>query len=912
MNKFVATLLLAVFALAGYAQNMVKGKVVDAETGESLIGASVVVKGTDQGTVTDLDGMFELRLDNGAYTLVISYTGYETTEVPLNVKGDTDLGTIEVGFGAVGLSEVEVIASVAIDRRTPVAVTSLKGDYIAEVVGNQEFPEVLRKSPSVYVTKQGGGFGDSRINVRGFDQRNTAVMINGVPVNDMENGWVYWSNWAGLADVTSRIDYQRGLGASKLVVPSVGGSINIVTNAASMKKGGSVAVNIGNDGYQKYALVYNTGLSDKGFAFTGQLTHTRGDGYVEGTMFRAYSYFLSLTKQFNDKHTLAITALGAPQWHHQRFIPGRFDGVTLRTFVDPDNTGEPGTNRGIKYNWLWGTLNGEEFNWRRNFYNKPIAFVNHYWTISPKTDVKTSLYASWGIGGGTGPRGRINSPNGRIYDSDSRLRDENGHVLFDDIVAWNQGQAVNTDVWGQKAPEADGPFAGKYITTRSGEGFIRRASMNYHRWYGIYSTLTHKFNSNLNLIAGIDGRWYKGEHFRRVENLLGNDAYLSTADVNAPGGRYITIEAPAKFGSFYNTDYRDRTNVINYYNDGLVTWMGLFTQLEYTTDQFSAFIALTGSNQGFKRIDYFNYADNDPNQATDWQNFLGGTVKAGANYNINEHHNVFVNGGYFSRQPIFDNVFINYRNDINEDVKNQTVSAFEIGYGYRSAAIDVDLNYYYTVWGNRQFDITVDNDLGEEVFYNFENVSQTHSGIELEFTAKPSSMIEINGMLSVGNWVYSSNFEAQGYNLDQNKPEGTLTIYADGLKVGDAAQTTASLGFVLKPVKGLRFWADYYIADNLYARYDVTDSQFLQPGGQIVQLPAYSLVDAGISYRFKMGELPVRVKFNMYNVLDEQYVSELVTNIQDDPNTPDRNEFYDNRGVFGFGRTWSAGIKVNF
>ncbi|RME39089.1 MAG: TonB-dependent receptor, partial [Deltaproteobacteria bacterium] len=210
MNKFVATLLLAAFALAGYAQNMVKGKVADAETGEPLIGASVMVKGTDQGTVTDLDGMFELRLDNGAYTLVISYTGYETTEVPVNVKGETDLGTIEVGFGAVGLSEVEVIASVAIDRRTPVAVTSLKGDYIAEVVGNQEFPEVLRKTPSVYVTKQGGGFGDSRINVRGFDQRNTAVMINGVPVNDMENGWVYWSNWAGLSDVTSRIDYQRG------------------------------------------------------------------------------------------------------------------------------------------------------------------------------------------------------------------------------------------------------------------------------------------------------------------------------------------------------------------------------------------------------------------------------------------------------------------------------------------------------------------------------------------------------------------------------------------------------------------------------------------------------------------------------------------------------------------------------
>ena len=104
------------------------------------------------------------------------------------------------------LEEVVVksgVIDVAKDRKTPVAVSTIKASEIQAKLGNQEFPELLNNTPSVYATKSGGGFGDSRVNIRGFDQKNIAVMINGVPVNDMENSSVYWSNWAGLSDVTT-------------------------------------------------------------------------------------------------------------------------------------------------------------------------------------------------------------------------------------------------------------------------------------------------------------------------------------------------------------------------------------------------------------------------------------------------------------------------------------------------------------------------------------------------------------------------------------------------------------------------------------------------------------------------------------------------------------------------------------
>ncbi|MFQ5448370.1 MAG: carboxypeptidase-like regulatory domain-containing protein, partial [Saprospiraceae bacterium] len=445
-NLFTRLIAVAMFmsavAITSYSQGSVSGTVVDNER-EPLIGATVIAKGpsgSSTGTVTDIDGSFAIgNLADGNYTVVVSYTGYETAEQEVMVSGsNVDMGRVSLNFGAIGLAEVNVIASVAIDRKTPVAVSTIKGDQIEALVGNQEYPEILRNTPSIYVTKQGGGFGDARINVRGFDQRNTAVMINGIPVNDMENGWVYWSNWAGLSDVTSTMQVQRGLGAAKTVVPSVGGSINIITNAADFKKGAKVSVGMGNDGYQKYGVMLASGLNDKGFAATAQFTHTRGDGYVYGTKFRAYSYFLSLSKTFNDSHTLALTAVGAPQWHHQRTF-SRFDKLYLQTYRD----------KGIRFNPVAGTLNGEEFTWRKNFYHKPMIFLNHYWTINEKTDLKTSAYVSFGRGGGTGPRGRLRTP-GSIFDSyggdGTGIHDSNGHVRFDDIVAYNQGQPVSG--WG--------------------------------------------------------------------------------------------------------------------------------------------------------------------------------------------------------------------------------------------------------------------------------------------------------------------------------------------------------------------------------------------------------------------------------------------------------------------------------
>jgi outer membrane cobalamin receptor len=157
------------------------------------------------------------------------------------------------------MSALEVLASRA-GEKTPVAHTTVEKADMEFRLGSQDLPMALNLTPSVYATQQGGGAGDARINVRGFNQRNIAVMINGVPQNDMENGWVYWSNWDGVADASHSIQMQRGLSAVNLAAPSIGGTMNIITDPTAHSKGGRYKQEVGAGGFLKSTLNYNSGL----------------------------------------------------------------------------------------------------------------------------------------------------------------------------------------------------------------------------------------------------------------------------------------------------------------------------------------------------------------------------------------------------------------------------------------------------------------------------------------------------------------------------------------------------------------------------------------------------------------------------------------------------------------------------
>ena len=898
MKHLIIGLLMVFTTLTASAQ--ITGKVVDATTKEVLPGAAILIKGSQTGSVTDIDGSFSISAKEGTI-LVVSYLGYETQEVKATPKL-----VIKLTGTGVSLSEV-VVTSGVIDiakvRETPVAVSTISPAEISLKVGNLEFPEVMNRTPGVYATKQGGGYGDSRISLRGFDQRNTSFLINGQPVNDMENGWVYWSNWQGLTDVASGIQIQRGLGASRLAVPSVGGTVSIFTKAAEKEEGGSVTQMVGNDGYSKTAVTYNSGKNEKGWASSFLLSRWMGDGYVYGTQGEGTTYFAAVGYAPDDsKHALNLSVLGAAQWHHQRST-----WVSIR---DYQNFGEEGIDR--RWNTDAGFLNGEEYNIRRNFYNKPLATFNWDYEINSKLKLNTSLYASAGRGGGTGARGN-NFRNGDIdffpfrkdltehyLEGGRGTRDENGFINYDAAVASNQAttQGYTGDISG---------FAGQLIGSN---GFrdsnvnravlIRRASMNSHDWYGAISNLEGQFGKFKTSI-GVDLRTYKGYHYRVMNDLMGLDGYLSTGNKNSAG---TIINTTIEASPFRNTGLDGPK--IDYFNNGIVGWQGVNGLVEYGGTKLTAVIQGGLSNQSFQREDFF---DQPAQPISETQNQLGGYVKGGANFNIDEKSNVFFNTGIISRQPLFDAVFPNFANTINPDLQNEEIRSVELGYGFVGSDFSFNVNAYSTTWGNRFITRSLQNLQGVDGFAQFKDIDVRHNGIEFEGTYRPTNKLKLQGMLSIGDWRYTKDFTSTIFD-DNQQAIGEGTLYLKDAKVGDAAQFTSYFSADYRLGKKVNVDFGYRFVDGLYADYSIVDAVFTQPDNEgALKLPSYGLADLGVTARF--GKFTFRGNIN--NLFDTVYIAESETNIHADASSETWNGVDVRNSVwFGFGRTWNASLKYNF
>ena len=916
MKKFILFFAAILISGIGLAQTTVTGTVVDSEVGTGLPGATIVVKGTSDGVSSDFNGSFSISVDSGA-TLVVSYVGYESQEV---VVGESaNVGIIQLQPGDNILSGVTVFGSVflAKDRQTPVAVSTLTTSEIEERIGNLELPELLNSTPGVFATGGGGAFGDSRITLRGFQQENIAVLINGMPVNDMENGRVYWSNWAGLTDVVSAMQVQRGLGSSPLPISSVGGTINIVTKSTELSEGGKISVRTGNDNYLKTVVNYNTGKMDNGSALSLLFSRTAGDGYVNGTEFEAYSYFFGYGKESDDgKSNVQFIVTGAPQIHGHRYR-SFYNQALLQQYKD----------FGRKYNYNYGTLDGESFNMRNNFYHKPIASVNWEYTPNDKTTLSTTIYASVGRGGGTGDIGRLYGYqyfSGDLnYNGRYALRNpQTGHVDFDKIYSSNSGQAT-TFYNGRTYSNVVDAATGLYIVNDQDErvngvkrnGIIRRASMNSHNWVGGLINLKKQATENFAYQIGADLRYYKGIHYRRVDNLLGADGYRDFDKYDRKSnGAVITEAIPHNdWGNLWNVfGSTDDDPKIDYHNDGLVSWQGLFGQAEWVTDTYSVFVQGSVANQGFQRVDFFRYAPNDPMHKSEKKNILGGTIKAGANYNIDAKNNVYVNAGYYSKAPNFDAVFQDYDNYVtpDSDLTNEKVVGIEAGYGFRSSDLTMNLNVYRTSWKDRFLsDYVRINGVGG--IANYTGVEQVHQGVEFDAKWRISPLVDLEGMLTLGNYEYGSDVTDSNVTNNSGQSIGSATLYLDGEKVGTTAHKTARLNLTVNPSDKFKFNLSLFHADDIFGTVNTED--FQDPEDTTMKLPSYELFDFGSSYTLSIGGKDVYLRLNINNIFDEEYYYMSNNNVFASPGEPTYKGIPLNAKVFpGWGRTYNLGLTYRF
>ena len=870
-----------------FAQGTVTGTVIDPSMNGPLPGANVMVKGTSTGTTTDFDGNFSIEVTTATGTLEISFVGYESKTVNFSVQngGTQELGRINLSPDAGALSEIIVIGSGIIDleedRQTPIAVSTVtKSEIQQRSVGNVEFPEVMKSTPSVYVSNQ-TGFGDGQMFLRGFDQTNTAFLLNGQPINGMEDGRMYWSNWSGITDIANAVQVQRGLGSSKLAISSVGGTVNIVTKATDRNEGGFARFMTGNDSYIKATAAYDSGLNDDGWGFSIMLDHWQAHRkFAEGTAGQGQNYFFSVGKLLGD-HNFNFLIFGAPQWHMQKWSQPLDVLENYR-----------------KYNQHWGYDEGEIESERTNFYHKPVLNLNWDWDISEASALSTVVYASFGRGGGTGPRG-----NGLIREPDITRNGVtvDGQIDFDAIRAQNAQIGIGGDYG---AP--------------MGAGYIRRASMNNHQWYGLVSNFEHGFSENLTMNIGADFRFYTGDHFRQVVDFYG----LSGWSNDRPDDRIVTESFDFNPWSTL-FDFADESERINYDYSEDINYQGTFGQLEYATDLFSVFFQGAVSNQSYQRQDRFA-TDANGNQVTEESekaNKIGYNVKGGAAFNFNENHSVFANAGFYSRQPFLDNIFSATAELADPEVDNEEITGIEGGYQFMNEGFKLNVNLYRTEWANRFIsngNSIIEIATGEEVDLAREqtDVTQVHSGVELDAQYRLYDKLKLGAYASFGSWEFSGStpyrsrdFRNNGYfdngdvdaytDRDGNPlPDNFFTgeVDLDGVKIGNAPQVSLGINGLYDITENLSFGADLNYYDRLYEFVDVVDVVEQGSSYDNVELDGYALLDLTGRYTFDFGGNDLILRANVYNVLNNEFI-----------NQSDAFGYF-----FGLGTTWNASVTYRF
>lgn len=897
-------MMLLVGSTMAFAQTTVTGKVSDAVTGDALIGANVVVKGTSQGVSTDAMGRYSIGNVAKNATLIFSMIGYEPTEVETGGRSVVDAS---LSFGSTELSSIEILASRA-TKETPFSYSTVDKKALQASLGSRDLPLALNTTPSVYATNQGGGAGDSRINVRGFDQRNIVVMINGVPVNDMENGWVYWSNWDGLGDASSSIQMQRGLSAVNLATPSIGGTMNIITDPAKQEAGVYLKSEYGSWNFKKTTMTVNSGMLDNKLAFNGTLVRKTGDGFGQGNYTDAWAYYFGSSYTPSAKDRFEFYVIGAPQRHGQNLYKqnvGRYSHDLAKSLdgYDPaalDIYHEAGWNFNQNYTKGGNGYSGQIFEGmyshgnkqrftngymmeRENFFHKPQVNLNWYHSFNDKLNWATTAYWSGGKGGGSGTYGSVKT----FY----------GPGNFG-VREWDLEIAENSN-------NVDSTYS-KSLNRSTG---AMRNSHNDQWTLGAISKLYYKVNDNLNLTAGIDWRKAEIEHYRTIRDLLGGDYYVDFAN----GFDLTDADRMKGLG-----------DKVNYHNMATVDWIGTYASAQYKKDALSAFLMGGYTSVSYGYTNFFDNTGNGEYLTSSNTGIGGGQVKAGLLYDVSENIAAYANGGYVSKNPIFDFAIDPGNGDVIANPQNENFLSFEGGLDVSllKGKSNLKANYYNTTWNNRTKTIRlVDPATGDETYAFVQGINANHSGVELEFAVQPVKEFRLDVGASFGNWVHTGDAKGS-FAIPGAGRDTTVNYYIDGLLVGDAPQNQIMAAATLKPFDGFRATVEYKYYSKHYSQWDPTSRTALEDLNsdgnatdrpQSWQVPNYSLVDLHLSYNLpiKSSEYRIEAFAHVFNVVNSKYIQEAVDNSPF--NAFDKDHDADDAEVFlGLPRNYNMGFIIRF
>ena len=610
---------------------------------------------------------------------------------------------------------------------------------------------LLNSSMDVFYRTAAYEFSSSFFKVRGLDSDNAILQINGVKMNKLYNGRPQWSNWGGLNDVLRNQELSNGSIPLKYNFGGILGSNNINVRASEYGEGGRITYSSSNRSYaNRLMATYNSGMLEKGWAYSLSIGRRWGnEGYQDASFYDSNSAFLSVQKIFNNKHSLNLAAIYAPN---------------RRGKVSP-NTQEVYDLKGTKYNEYWGWQDGEKRNSRVKRVVEPILILNHDWTIDNTSSLETSIGYQFG---------------------------EMGNSRLDYAGGANPSPAYYQDLPSYYLADSDGPdYEGAYLAQ---ENFINNGQINWNRIYDanltntqanlnaayvlyedrvddtqltVNSAYSKEINDNIKISSSINYRSLLSENFAQISDMLGGLSY-------------------SNIDSFDNLDYNLLSpNSIIYEGDKFkyhyemnVEEISLFSMIDFSFNKFEFFIAGNLTNTIYQRNGVFDNEANTGNSSGEGDeiSFDGYGIKVGLTYKFSGKHILDFNSAYIQKAPSIRNTFTNSRvnhnivgTDANGLINNtpiteEKVMSFDANYIFRTPIFTGRLTGFYSevkdaneisfYYADGLVGFSEDSEFVQEIL---QGIDKKYLGVEFGVEAQIIPTVKLKGAASIGQYTYDNN-----------------------------------------------------------------------------------------------------------------------------------------------------------
>ena len=864
---FVCFNVLFVFA----QQTVVKGIVKDMLTNQPIDGVSVSFENSELIIYTDDMGFFQFSaaVPLGEQMLSLSKEGFLNARYPIIViEGQT-------------LNIQDMMLSLDNSDDDLFTITLSDDELNDDTSGADNISGLLSASQDIFQRAAAFEFSQSFFRVRGLNTDNGAVLMNGIEMNKMFDGRPQWSNWGGLNDVLRGQELSMGLAPSSYTFGGLLGSTNINLRASSYRAGGRITYSSSNRSYtNRLMATYASGLLDGGWSYAFSIGRRWGDeGFQDGTFYDANSFFASVEKKINDKHSLNFVGIYTPN----------------RRGKSSPNTQEVFDLKGTTYNEYWGWHDGEKRNSRVRRIAEPVLMLNHYWNISDKTTLNTNVAYQFG---------------------------ELGNSRLDYAGGANPSPAYYQDLPSYFLADTDGPdYAGAYLAEQS---FRNGGQVNWNRIYdanltnninGDYAAyilyedrsddqqfsantiLESSLSDQVTLNAAVNYKRLKSHNFAEIMDMLGsNTGYLNVDSFDQVQFDLRNPNQVVGEGDTFRYNFNIDANVLS-----------SFVQAQFKYNKVDFFLAGSYTATEYQREGLYQsetYADNSYGKGRKLS-FTGLGAKGGFTYKFSGKHIFNVNAGYLTKAPTIRNTFTNSRENhaivgdqSGIDITEEKITSFDANYVFRSSTVKARLTGYYTQM----------QDANEISFYFADGISgvdqgtafvqeilqgidKSHLGLEFGIEAQVTPTIKLTGVASVGQYTYNNN------------PNLVLTSsdFVEGLNFGQAnlenyriaagPQQAASIGFEYRDPNywwfgtTANFFADTYVdvspltrTQNFYLDTDGLPFSDYDPdlARELLRqerFDDYMVINAVGGKSWKIGDYYVSLFVSLNNILNQKFKS---------------------------------------